>query len=436
MTRLLVGTVRGRRGPDLVVRTRDGGEWVGPVTSPDGRPVPMGVDLIGRPNPDGTLRLVDDVAADVLRRGARIVPVGRADVTARLLAAALDGAGSGVLSPGEGGVIDRTPRGVDPDVDFALGALAPLAERLGVAFNVVDPSGLASAPWDDGTFRDEILPADTENDPSGLAALRSTISRGLPPTLRTSVHGRGVRSVDFIVPFSPFAVGQDVARDLSGATRDEICTVALSTSDARRFHTTRLCCMALADRYLPNAGRHRREAFADVAAVTVMKAAGGGGATMLAVSRLREAGLARWHARGWGAPPPATHMALAAAYRSPVPRGDVTDVDALLKAARKVALAAPVDDEAVADLANRSRGDVVVDASAAPDEVVDRYEVSLERMLDGLDDTGLSRYAEYAAPTVPERLTPVVDSALRTRGLDAPGGWGVPSIEDDFVYTP
>lgn len=442
-SRLVVGTVRGRRGPDLVVRTREGAEWIGRVTSPDGTPVPMGVDLIGRPDADGTLVLVPDVAVDVLRRGARIVPVGRPDVTARLLAASLDGAGPGVLHVGRGGVIDRTPRGTDPDIDFALATIGPLTERLGVALNVVDPTDLAHAPWDDGRLRDEILPADTEHDPSGLAALRSSLSRGLPPTLRTSVHGRGVRSVDFLVPFSPFCVGQDVARDLVGATRDEVATVALSTRDARRFLTLRLCCLALADRYLPRAGRHRQEAFADVGATTLMKHAGTGGAATLGIARLREAALARWRVRGWGDAPPATHTALVTAHRTaamnPRPAGPdkATDVDRILAGAGRAALVAPADDASVAALADRSiEGDVVADFDAVPSEVTDRYEVSLERLLDTFGDVALSRYAEYAAPTVPERLARVIDPILSSKGLDEPVDWGVPPIEDDFVPTP
>ena len=437
MSALLIGTVRGRRGDRHLVRTTTGAEEVVRLVTPDDRPIPVGIDIIGRLSTDGEIRIVDDIAADVIRRGARITPIGRPDATARLLGAVLAESGMGVIRPGTAGTIERTPSAVDPDIDFAIEALGPLADRVGVAFNIIDPTSLASAPWDDQRLTDELLPADAEADGEALRDLKSLIARGLPPSCRTTVHSSGTRSLDFVLPFSPFMVGQDAARDLAGARSDEVCLASMTTSEFRRFSILRECMKGLSHRYLPRAGRHRMDAFADVAAVLVMRASSGSSSALLSLRRLREAGLSRWLEEPWRSPPPATHTALGMIERGMgVPALESTDPDVLLAAAARLAFAAPATDTEAEKLARTARHDRVIaamgDSSSVVANVIDRYEVSLERLLDEMTDTALTRFAEYSAHRVPRRFDGTIDEILRARGVANWVDQEIGSIEDDF----
>lgn len=141
--RLILGTVRGRIGGQRhTVALTDGSVL---RVQFEGEVMPrIGADVIGildDSSGENRIELVPDVAKRMLKgKRTKIIPFGRPDVTARMLAYLLDGTGPALIRPGVGGIIERTPIIKDPDLRWALSILEPEAARLGLALNVVDRS--------------------------------------------------------------------------------------------------------------------------------------------------------------------------------------------------------------------------------------------------------------------------------------------------------
>lgn len=302
--KLTVGTIRARQGDRHVVVLADGRSVLMTLTGV--REPRIGADVIGMFDAEAespSLAIVDNVTKLLLTKGAKIAVTGRTDATATMLARLLEGTGLRAIRAGTGGIIERTPNVSDPDLAWALRYLEAEAAELGLGLNVIDPLALAKGEWTDKRLRDEMLPADAIGERGALADLKTLIGEGFTPTCRTTLFalGRGAKvpSVDFILPFSPFATGLSFSRDLAGAARSEVPTAVLSGSAARRLSAFREIAKAFAKRHLGNVrggadtAERMVDAFADTAAAIAYLNGGGDRQAVVNFARLRECGLAR-----------------------------------------------------------------------------------------------------------------------------------------------
>lgn len=429
MNKLITGTVRARQGDRHLVVTRSGERM---LVRLEGSEVPrLGVDLVGvlGEDDDGpVLELVPDVTRMLLQGKARIIPIGRPDVTARIIARLLMGAGPAAIRPGVGGTIERTPQIDDPDIKWALDILEPEARRAGVAFNVIDPIAMASSTWDDARLTEEVLPADVSGDTSALADLKRLLNDGMTPACRRTIEaiGRGVAtpSVDFVLPYSPFATGFSWCADISQAARNELVAISIPGSDARRLSTFRELALAFAPRYLgrtkAEAGceGHVEAAFVDVAAALALLRYSDRPLSPLRFQRLREAALARWD--GHGSCPPATAAALGAVAALGMSLGADTP-DELFRTAASIARNnAPTTLKQLEEqrAAATARG-VFIDLETAPPPfrtaVLELYRKDLQETASRLSgsERALGRMSKFGIYTVPLGLETAFDEVVR-----------------------
>jgi len=375
--RLVLGTVRGRRGRCHSVALRDGSVmevvFIGDVLPR------IGADVIGvLDDKDGEkhLELVPDVAKRLLKGRVRIISYGRPDLTARMLAHLLEGAAPAIVQPGLGGIIERTPTVTDPDLRWALSILEPEAARLGIALNVVDPVALAGAPWSDANLIDEVLPADSVGERDALSDLKALMADAFRPACRRTLVaiGRGAKvpSVDFVVPYSPFLTGSGFCSMIGNGWKSEFAFPAIPTVDARRLSAFREIALAFSPRHLgrvsggPEVARQVEETFGDVAAVMAFLRSGGDAATALRFAQYREAGAARWD--GIGSCPPQSHATIRAAVTM-IAALDIADTESLLATAASFAHShAPRSDAMIAEGARAaSDKDAFIDIESIAD---------------------------------------------------------------------
>jgi len=433
--RLVVGTIRQRQGDRHLVALPDGRTVS--VTFEGGEAPLIGGDvvaLVDPDEPDARVRLVPDVARLILSGRASIAVGGDAGLTATMLAMMTRGTGLGAITPGTGGIIERTPDSRDPDLAWALRQLGPEALELGLGLNVLDPLSLARADWDTAALRNERLPADSVGERGALADLRRLMAEGFTPACRRTLFGMSrtakVPSVDFILPFSPFATGTSFSCDMAGAYRGEAAREPLSGSDARRFSAYRQIAKAFAPRYLgktkagPAAG-HMEEAFADAAAAIALLNHDPTSDAVRRVARLREAGIVRSGTRD-ASRAPATHGVLATVLSL---SGYLKAPDAPTAMTLAASLARNHAPRNEADLAalveGASLGDALIDVAAT--RAVERralceaYRVDCEDVATRLenDPRGLDRMARLATFMVPLGLEDTFDRVLEEAGAPA-----------------
>lgn len=425
--RLVTGTVRGRQGDRYVVVRPDGQQL---TITLEGIDLPqIGVDLIGvmeGPEKDLRMRLVPNVTRMLLEGRSRIIPSGRPDLTARMLARLLQGTGPASIRAGIGGMIERTPTFDDPDVAWALAILGPESVRAGIALNVIDPIALAASPWDDSKLKEEILPADTAGEAEALADLHRLLNDGMTPACSRTVTkiGRGteIPSVNFIMPYSPFATGQSWSAEVARAWRSEVVTMSVSGSDARRLSTFREVALAFAPKYLGRLrgtefDNHREQAFADAAAAIALMNFGGSSISVLRFQRLREAALARWD--GTGKCPPATSAALAAVLSF----GSLTEMDTaeeILQTAASIAKAHTPSSTAKLEALKRasSAESVFVDLdrinASGREHLQEFYRADLAESVNRLhaEPKALARMSRFGIYSIPEGFEEIFDATV------------------------
>jgi len=432
--RLVVGTIRARRGERHDVVLPDG--TVVPVAF-DGEATPaIGADVVGLFDPEapGTkhLTLVHDVTRLIMSGRARIVTGGRSDVTARMLARMTQGAGIGAITPGTGGIIERTPTVEDPDLNWALTQLAPEARRLGLGLNVIDPLALAKAPWEDRRLKEDLLPADTTGDLGALEDLKRIMAEGFTPACRRTLFGlaRGVQvpSVDFVLPYSPFETGHSFSARMAGAKRAEVTRLVIPGPDARRLSSFREIARAFAPRHLGRqrgnqvVAAHVEATFADVAAALAYLAAGGDPRVIRAFAALRQAGFAR------SPRAPSSHQAL----QTVLSVGSLirhNGTGEILKNAASLAKShTPGTEEAILALrAETPEGDVLFNPSRATaserDATAAAYAEDCEDAIARLADVpvALERMGRFGLKTVPLGLDHVFDEVMDRMGAPLAG---------------
>lgn len=432
--RLVVGTIRARRGERHDVVLPDGS--VCPVAFEGDAAPAIGADVVGLFDPDapGTKRLslVADVTRLIMSGRARIVTGGRSDVTARMLARMTQGAGIGAISPGTGGIIERTPTVEDPDLNWALSQLAPEARRLGLGLNVIDPLALAKAPWEDRRLTEDLLPADTTGDHEALADLKRIMAEGFTPSCRRTLFGlaRGVQvpSVDFVLPYSPFQTGLSFSAGLAKARLSELPRSVLAGSDARRLSAFREIARAFAPRHLgrqrgnQTVAAHVEATFADVAAALAFLSSGGSPGAIRAFAALRQAGFSRSERA------PASHQALQTVLSvgSLIRHGGVGEI--LRNAASIAKTHTPASEEAIAALrAATPEGDVLYDASRLSGDqrarLAEEYAEDCEDAVARLADVplALERMSRFGLRTVPVGLDWVFDEVMERNGAPMEG---------------
>jgi hypothetical protein len=293
MTDIIVGTVRGRNtdGSYVVVR-RDGRPLnvFFPGTSPT-----VGSDIIGNLAVDdtgrSTMNLHPTVMDALLDGHAKIVPITqRADLTARVMAKMLERSKSAVFKPGGGMSIERMPHSEDADVRWAMDNFRPEAERLGLALNVIDVKAVTRSPWDVKQLQNFSLPADIEGSRRSRDELTRILRSGFHPACSRIIErftGQNEISVNFVIPYSPFAGAVGFARDAAQMTIHAFPLCSMDISESRRLSAARQMAMAIAhNRLTPGKGfqadldthpraRHLSNSFADVAACLVFVARGG-----------------------------------------------------------------------------------------------------------------------------------------------------------------
>lgn len=291
---ITVGTVRGTRpdGRHILVR-RDG-------TTTDVRfegaikPL-VGADVVGRISyntvGEAVMTLKPSLTDALLEGSVRIMTAGAdPDLTARMLAKMLARSKSATIAPGVGSSIRRTPTSADPDLAWALSKFGPEADRMRVALNVIDVQKVARSVWQNSELRDGSLPADIEGSQRSMNELVRLLRSGFHPACSRTIEaftGNREISVNFVLPYSPFAGASGFARSVSGMDLGTCPRIDMTVSEARRLSSARTLALAIAHKALsagagmqadvtqsPRAA-HLANCIADASAVLAFLADGG-----------------------------------------------------------------------------------------------------------------------------------------------------------------
>jgi len=449
---LVVGTVRAFRNGRHLVVGRDG-TAMDVVFDGEGSPK-IGGDVIGVVTRDesGTARMTlkRTVTEALLEGRSRISLAGtRADLSARLLAKVLSRFRTAVIAPGSGVTIERSPTSDDPDLEWALGAFRPEADRLAVALNVIDVQAVARASWKPTALKDLTLPADTEGNGRAMHDLARLLRSGFHPDCNRMIENiSGMReiSVNFVLPYSPFAGVTGFCREIASMDKGHFPLPVMTISDARRLSSARHVALALAHSKLGAGSKgqadidqsrraaHMANCFADAAAVLAFVASGGSVRVAEAYADLKEAslhfgrraGTSELHKDVLGE---ATHRAIRAALREDVIARATTSKDIVaeaVKIARRMALPsnrfhgeADVASEMESLSAKSAAARIAFnlrDASYADVErVAQTYREEIRSLveLQAGSDQAASRLVTFGAIHVPLRLGHVFDEETR-----------------------
>lgn len=292
--KLIIGTVRAVHNGRHVVAVRGGGT-VDVVFDGDASPK-MGGDVIGmlRRGSDGVPRMTlrTSIVDALLDGRAKITMAGKdKEMSARLLAKVLARSRTAVISPGTGVAIERAPTSADPDLDWAVAIFGQEADRLGIALNVIDVDTVSKSPWRPATLVDTALPADAASRGQVMTDLTKLLHSGFHPDCNRmieNISGENETSVNFVLPYSPYAGAFGFCRELSGMNRRFVPNIGgMSVSDARRLSSARHLALGLAharlganasskfDASQSRRATHMANCFADAAAIIAFLSSGG-----------------------------------------------------------------------------------------------------------------------------------------------------------------
>jgi hypothetical protein len=289
-----VGTVRGTRNDGRHVLVRRDGTTMDVRFEGSIKPL-VGADVIGRISysrvGEAVMTLKPSLSEALLEGNARIMTAGsNPDLTARMLAKMLARSKSATIAPGVGSSIRRSPTSADPDLSWALSKFGPEADRLRVALNVIDVQKVARSIWQNSDLRDGSLPADIEGSQRSMNELVRLLRSGFHPACSRAIEtytGNREISVNFVLPYSPFAGAHGFAREASRMDLGTAPRIDMSISEARRLSSARTLALAIAHKALsagagmqadvtqsPRAA-HLANCIADAAAVLAFLADGG-----------------------------------------------------------------------------------------------------------------------------------------------------------------
>lgn len=291
---ITVGTVRGTRedGRHVLVR-RDGTTM--DVRFEGGIKPLVGADVIGRIGystvGEAVMTLKPSLSEALLEGNARIMTAGsNPELTARMLAKMLARSKSAMIAPGVGSSIRRSPTSTDPDLSWAISKFGPEADRLRVALNVIDVQKVARSVWQNADLRDGSLPADIEGSHRSMSELVRLLRSGFHPSCSRTIEaytGKREISVNFVLPYSPFAGASGFARETSKMDLGTAPRIEMTTSEARRLSSARMLGLAIAHKALSSGAgmqadvtqspraSHLANCIADAAAVLAFLADGG-----------------------------------------------------------------------------------------------------------------------------------------------------------------
>jgi len=447
---LVIGTVRAFANGKHIVVGRDGVP-VHVVFDGDVKPL-IGGDVIGVVRVDeagiNRMTLKRSVTEAILDGKSRIALGGsRPDLSARLLAKVLARSRTAVIAPGRGLSIERAPTSNDPDLEWAISAFRPEADRLSIALNVIDVQAVARAPWKPSSLRDLTLPADIEGNSRAMNELTRLLRTGFHPDcsrMIENVSGMRELSVNFVLPYSPFAGASGFCRDVSRMDRGHVPLVHMTISEAQRLSAARYIALALAhtklaagtpdENGLSRRSLHIANCFADAAAALSFLASGGRREVVEAYADLREASLHFGRRVGRkalhaGVLEEATHRSIRAALnpvvlaRATSPRAIIAEAVRIarrtaLPAARfggDVAIPTPEEMESAAAAASR----VAVDIRDLPyheiEHLGEEYRAELKSLVDMHRDSVLaaSRLVIFASMHKPLRFDAIFDEEIR-----------------------
>lgn len=288
---IFLGTVRAR-DEDAYVLVRRNGESVRAVFEGDVKPK-IGSDVVGlsKGSDNGIVRMeLRSSVTEILMEGnVRLIPTtNRPDLTAKILARVLERSKTGVIRPGNGMSMERSPHSKDPDLKWAMDQLREEADDRQIALNVIDMKSVTTSKWEPSSLRDFSLPADTERNGKTFSQLSAILKSGFHPTCSRTIEkhtGRNQTSINFVLPYSPVAGASGFAREISMMDRGHFPLVTMTTSDARRLSSLRQIARALshsalalrthADVDASSRARHLSNSFADAAASIAFIRGGG-----------------------------------------------------------------------------------------------------------------------------------------------------------------
>lgn len=336
---IIVGTVRARKSDDVYMVVTKDGTTVDVAFDGDTKPL-IGGDVVGNLSygiyGEPRLSLKNSLTAALLDAGATVMIGGsRPDLTVRLLAKFLARSKSAVIAPGRGMSIQRMPQSADPDLDWAMRTLAPEADRRQIALNVIDVKAVATSVWQTSSLRDFSLPADVEGNRRSMLELSRVLRSGFNPVCSRMVEnlsGNREISVNFVLPYSPFAGTIGFARNVAYMGASFFPFVEMTQSDARRLSSAKMIGLAMAHNVLGAGGmsqadveqsprtKHMANCFADALTALAYLTTGGEPKIVEEYADLRESSLCFGYDTGnWrlfdGVREEATHLSIRAAIR-------------------------------------------------------------------------------------------------------------------------
>lgn len=450
---VIVGTVRAKRHDDQYVVVRRDGTVLDVTFRGDTKPI-IGGDVVGRLHFDdfgnAEMRLKESVLDVIMEGSHRIIMMGRrSDITARMLAKLLARSRSAVVSPGAGVSIERAPVSEDGHLNWALDAFSDEAMRRGVALNVIDVQAVARSNWETASLRDSTLPADVEGSIRSLNDLTVLLRAGFKPycsRMTETITGNKEISLNFILPYSPFAGPSSFARDLAAMGSRAFPLVSMDLDETRKFCAARTIALGLAHNCLGAAeglqadvessprARHIAACFADATASLLFLRDGGRSTVLAEIADLKEASLhygqSRFHTTPGtlkeGVLGQATHKALRAAFAADVPHdASMREIIAIAtKIAKKVALPASrfgaedgrdVATEREMKAASLVAKNIGINFSGLHDDqrqaVEDRYRYEIRQLVSefATNENASARLALFEGYNVPDDLKAVFD---------------------------
>ncbi|MTH95448.1 hypothetical protein [Roseibium sp. RKSG952] len=288
---IFLGTVRAKDENAYVLVKRNG-DSVRAIFEGNVKPK-IGSDIVGlsKGTENGIVRmeLRNSVTEILLEGNVRIIPTtNRPDLTAKVLARVLEHSKTGVVRPGSGMSMERSPHSSDPDLKWAMDQFRQEADDRQIALNVIDMKSVTTSKWEPSSLRDFSLPADTERNGKTFSQLSAILKSGFHPTCSRTIEkhtGRNQTSINFVLPYSPVAGASGFARELSMMDRGHYPVIGMTTSESRRLSSLRQIARAFSHSALalkthadvdasPRA-RHLSNSFSDAAATIAFIRAGG-----------------------------------------------------------------------------------------------------------------------------------------------------------------
>lgn len=248
-TKFIIGTIRAIKDEtnEYVVLCKDGTDLVVSCN----KKLKIGSDIIGEIRNNNNVLEIEDNIADCIfeQEKSNIIPAGiKNDLAVRILEKLMLKRSS-IFSPGKGISIERTTTTSDLELKWAIDNFKVISEKLGIALNIIDVKSASRSSWNSDSFIKKNLPADAGGSTKANIQLSEVLNSGFHPICSRFIENitrKNTVSINFIIPYSPFAGSTGFATDISKMNRQYFPITKLSLQEIKKISSARQIALSFA----------------------------------------------------------------------------------------------------------------------------------------------------------------------------------------------